>query len=87
MKEIFSYLQEFNIESNYVFDFIGGARFEFKIFDCDINIVYNPNMTIQDFKNEANKQYLEYLKRQAEFYKSMSDGLLKQIDNFKPILN
>ena len=44
-------------------------------------------MTIQEFKNEANNQYLQYIKRQAEFYKSMSDAYLKQIDNFKPVLN
>ena len=86
MNEIFNYLQECQIEGNYVSDFMG-SRFEFKIYDCEVKITYKKDMTIQEFKNEANNQYLQYIKRQAEFYKSMSDGYLKQIDNFKPVFN
>ena len=86
MNEIFSYLQEYQIEGIYVSDFMG-SRFEFKIYDCEVKITYKEDMTIQQFKDEANNKYLQYIKRQADFYKSMSDGYLKQIDNFKPVLN
>lgn len=85
MNEIFNYLQEHQIEGNYVSDFLG-SRFEFKIYDYEVRITYKEDMTIQEFKDEANSQCFQHMKRQAEFYKKMSDGYLKQVDNFKPIL-
>ena len=86
MNEIFNYLQACKIEGNYVHNFMVG-RFEFKIFDCEVKITYKEDMTIQEFKDEANRQYLQHIKRQADFYKYMSDSLLNKIDKFKPVLN
>ena len=84
--EIFNYLQECQIEGKFVSNPHIGDRFEFKIYDCDVKILYKEGMTIQDFKDEANNQYFHYLKRRAEFWKSMSEGFYKQIDDFKPVL-
>lgn len=86
MNEICNYLQKHQIEGDYVSD-SRGSRFEFKIHDCQIIITYKKDMTIQDFKYEFNKQYLQHIKGKADFHKSMSDIYLNQINQFKSEFN
>jgi len=87
MNEILKYLQDAQIEARFISDSIRGERFEFKIYDCEIRIAFKEGMTLTFFKKEANSQYLEHLKRQAKFYKSMADGYDEQVASYKPVLN
>jgi hypothetical protein len=87
MKDIFKYIEEKNIEAEIIGRYLDDCDLiGFNIYDCRVSIKLTKGITLEDFLNEANKQYFKHIKNQRDFYVKMSEGLSKKIDNYTPVL-
>ena len=84
MNEIFEYLINSPINAKFISDIIGD-RIEFIMHDIQIKVFINKEMTLQDFKEDANTQYLGILMDKYEHHKFMTKSIKDQINKFKDI--
>jgi len=86
MKEIIEYLRKNNIEAKMLLNYNGLDLFEFNLYDCKINIIADKNISLDYFKKEANKQYLEHLKNQYNMFNLLAKKYIARIENYEPTL-
>jgi hypothetical protein len=85
MKEILSYLTQLGFNGVYKTDSILGGRYEFSVMGHTIIVKSEPGLTLENFKEKANKEYLFFLKNQATFYSDLAKGFERQIENYTPV--
>lgn len=87
MKEIFDFLESRYIDAKIISaSDVNFDRIEFKLHDCDISIKLLKEITLNDFVEQVNNQYLDHLKTRRDFYKRMLKCLNSEIDNYQPYL-